>query len=144
MRVSARAIIIENGNVLTMFRRKIKEGNTREYYVIPGGGQDQGETLEETVVRELKEELNVDIQILGYVGSQEFQDTRSHFFHCEIVKGKPTLGGEELERMTQENYYEPRFVPAKEAEALQVAGYQFVALAQNKQYTSLPTESKEK
>ena len=144
MRVSARAIIIENGNVLTMFRRKIKEGNKTEYYVIPGGGQDQGETLEETVVRELKEELNVDIQILGYVGSQEYQDTRSHFFHCKIVKGKPTLGGEELERMTQENYYEPRFVLAKDAEALQVAGYEFVALAQKKQYISLPTESKEK
>ena len=100
--------------------------------------------IKDYTLDELKEELNVDIKVLGYVGSQEFQDTRSHFFHCEIVKGKPTLGGEELERMTQENYYEPRFVPAKDAEALQVAGYKFVALAQNKQYTSLPTESKEK
>ena len=31
MRVSSRAIIIENGKVLTMFRRKIKDGIVKEY-----------------------------------------------------------------------------------------------------------------
>ena len=34
MRISSRAVIIEDGKVLTMFRRKIKEGKTKEYYVI--------------------------------------------------------------------------------------------------------------
>ena len=39
-RVSSRAIIIENDKILVMFRRKIKEGKVKEYYVIPGGGKE--------------------------------------------------------------------------------------------------------
>ena len=68
MRVSSRAIIIENGKVLVMFRRKIKDGKVKEYYVIPGGGQDEGETLEENVKRELKEELKYIGEALEYYG----------------------------------------------------------------------------
>ena len=75
-RVSARAIIIENNQVLTMFRRKKKDdGSYKEYYVIPGGGVEPNETLEETCIRELKEEYNVDIKILGYLGKDEKEKT---------------------------------------------------------------------
>ena len=45
-RVSSRAIIIDDNKLLTMFRRKIKsDGTVKEYYVIPGGGLEEGETL---------------------------------------------------------------------------------------------------
>jgi len=44
MRASSRAVVIEDGKLLTMFRRKIKDNNVKEYYVIPGGGIDEGET----------------------------------------------------------------------------------------------------
>ena len=44
-RESARAIIVEGEKLLTIFRRKIdEEGNLKEYYVIPGGGIEEGET----------------------------------------------------------------------------------------------------
>ena len=65
MRVSSRAIIIENGKILTMFRRVLRNGVIKEYNAIPGGGQENGETLEQNVTRELKEEMNIDIEILG-------------------------------------------------------------------------------
>ena len=53
-RVSARAIIIEDGKLLTMFRRKKKEdGSYQEYYAIPGGGLEENETLK-NVIREIK------------------------------------------------------------------------------------------
>ena len=71
-RINSRAVIIENGKVLTMFRRKTKNGITEEYYVIPGGGIEDGETLEENVKRELSEELNVEIEIIGYLGTIEY------------------------------------------------------------------------
>ena len=46
-RISSRAIIIEDGKLLTMFRRKTKkDGSVKEYYVIPGGGLEENETLE--------------------------------------------------------------------------------------------------
>ena len=45
-RTNGRAIIIENDEVILMFRRKIKNGITKEYHAIPGGGQEENETLE--------------------------------------------------------------------------------------------------
>lgn len=110
MRVSSRAIIIENQKLLTMFRRKYSEGKWKEYYVIPGGGKEEGESLEENVARELKEEMNVDIKVLKFLGKHQDGNREDNYFLCEIVSGKPKLGGEELERMSDENYYEPRFI----------------------------------
>ena len=110
-RVSSRAIIIEDGKLLTMFRRKIKkDGSVKEYYVIPGGGLEESETLEENVIRELKEEFNVDIEIVKFLSTEEYDDTIANYFLCKIVNGTPKLGGEELDRMTPENYYEIRYI----------------------------------
>ena len=125
-RVSSRAIIIEDNKVLLMFRRKIKDGVKKEYYVVPGGGQDENETLEDTVTRELKEELNVDIKILGFLGTVELDDTISNYYHCSITKGKPMLGGEELDRMTEENYYEPRWVELSEIDNLDLTAKELI------------------
>lgn len=145
MRISARAIIIYNNCVLAMFRRrKNEDGTIQEYYVIPGGGQDEGETLEQTVTRELQEELNVEIQILGYVGSQEYKDTQSHFYHCTITKGVPQLGGEELDRMSESNFYEPRYIPLDQIHNVTLAGAAFVEKAVNKKYIPAPNQEKTK
>lgn len=136
MRISSRAVIIEGNKVLTMFRRRIKDGMSVEYYVIPGGGQDAGETLEETVIRELKEEMNVDIKVLGYLGNTIWQDSNSNFFHCEIVNGTPHLGGEELERMKEDNFYDPRYIDIDLLDTLDIKGSEFIKKAINKEYVN--------
>lgn len=120
-RVSSRAIIIEDGKLLTMFRRKIKkDGSVKEYYVIPGGGLEENETLEENVIRELKEEFNIDIAIVKFLGTEEYDDTIANYFLCKIVNGTPKLGGEELERMTKENYYEIRYIDLKNIDSYDI------------------------
>ena len=120
-RVSSRAIIIEDGKLLTMFRRKIKnDGSIKEYYVIPGGGLEENETLEENVIRELKEEFNVDIEVIKFLESVEYKDTIANYFLCKIVNGTPKLGGEELERMSESNYYEVRFVDLNELDNIDI------------------------
>ena len=133
-RINSRAVIIENGKVLTMFRRKTKNGITEEYYVIPGGGIEDGETLEENVKRELSEELNVEIEIIGYLGTIEYDTNIANFFHCNIVKGEPKLGGEELERMTEDNYYEVRFVDINKLDEIEFSAKEKVYQALNKEY----------
>jgi len=137
MRVSSRAIIIRDGKLLTMFRHKEKNNMIHEYYVIPGGGLEYGETLEENVVRELNEEMGVDIKILGYLGCSIDENNEQHYFHCEIVNGEPKLGGEELDRMSNENYYEPMFISLDDLNSIDIFGLEFVEKAKNKNYTDL-------
>lgn len=134
MRISSRAIIINDKKILLMFRRKMKEGKLKEYFVIPGGGLEDGETLEENVVRELREEMNVDVKILGYLGFKQDENNKQHYFHCEIVNGEPYLGGEELERMTKENYYEPIYVDLKNIKHIDLIGAEFIKKAITKDY----------
>ena len=128
-RVSSRAIIIENDKILVMFIRKIKEGKVKEYYVIPGGGKEENETLEENVKRELFEEMNIKIGILGYLGKYESENTVEHYFHCNIIKGVPRLGGEEKERMTKDNYYEIRFEKLDDLKKLELVAEEKVYMA---------------
>ena len=129
-RVSARAIIIENGEVLTMFRRKKKDdGSVKEYYVMPGGGVEEGESLEDTVIRELKEEYNVDIEIIKYLGTDEREKTIGHMFLCKIIEGIPTLSGEELDRCTEDNYYEIRRVNVNKLDDIDIDGKDFIRKA---------------
>jgi len=134
-RVSARAIIIEGNEVLTMFRRKKKDdGSYKEYYVIPGGGVEDGETLEETCIREIKEEYNVDIKVLGYLGSDEKETTIGHFFHAEIIDGVPTLGGEESDRNNPDNYYEIRRINIDKLDDYDIDAKEFINKAKNCEY----------
>ena len=120
-RISARGIILEGDNLYTMFRRKKKEnGKTKEYYVIPGGGVDEGEDFEKAVLRELKEEFSIDAEIEEYLGVKETDDTVEHFFKCRIINGTPKLGGEELERCSEENYYEIRKVSIKDLDNIDI------------------------
>lgn len=121
-RISSRGIIIEDGYLYTMFRRKIKvDGSVKEYYVIPGGGIEEGETKEENVIREMKEEFSIDVKIDGYLGKEETKDTIEYFFACSILDGIPELGGEEKERCSESNYYEIRKVSISELDSIDIS-----------------------
>lgn len=134
-RVSARAVIIENGQVIAMFRKKKQEDGThKEYYVIPGGGVEENETLEEACVRELKEEYNVDINVLGYLGKEENETTISHIFHAEISNGIPALGGEEKDKNNEDNYYEIKRININELDKINIYASEFIKKANNKEY----------
>lgn len=134
-RVSSRGIIIEDNYVYLMFRRKIKDdGTIKEYYVIPGGGIEDNETLEDNVIREMKEEFCVDVKIDGYLGKDEGDDSIAHFFACSIVNGTPCLGGEELERCTESNYYEIRKIAIEDLDKVDILSTDMIIKAYNKEY----------
>ena len=134
-RVSSRGIIIEDGNVYAMFRRRIKDdGTIKEYYVIPGGGINENETLEENVIREMKEEFSVDVKIRGYLGKDESDETIAHFFSCSIASGIPKLGGEELERCTKQNYYEIRKVAIEDLDKVDILSPDMIMKAFREEY----------
>ncbi len=134
-RISSRGIIIEDGKVYAMFRRRIKDdGTVKEYYVIPGGGIKENETLEENVIREMKEEFSVDVKIEGYLGKDEGEDSIANFFSCSIISGTPKLGGEEKERCSESNYYEIRQIPIEDLDKIDILAKDMIMKAYNKEY----------
>ena len=131
-RISSRGIIIDDDYVYVMFRRRIKEdGSVKEYYVIPGGGIDENETLEENVKRDIREEFSVEVNILDFLGSDESDDSIANFFACEIIEGTPKLGGEELNRCTEDNYYEIRKIRISDIDKIDILGKDMILKAYN-------------
>ena len=107
VRTAARAVILR-GEDLLVVRIRTEEG---EFMVLPGGGQNHGETLMQTVVREVREELGLTITVTGlayvreYVGKNHaMHRMHGHFhqvetvFHCQC-KDFSVLGtGREQDR----------------------------------------------
>jgi len=61
----------------------------------PGGKREKGETLEECIMREIYEELELNIKILGVFAKSiyHFQGNKIHFtvYNAEIIGGKLKL-----------------------------------------------------
>jgi ADP-ribose pyrophosphatase YjhB (NUDIX family) len=97
-RISVKAVIIQNGRVLAL----TKHGLGGDFYVVPGGGQNRGESLPKALQRECLEEvgLNVDVgQLLfvrDYIAANHepgLKPPDHHqvdvFFQCTIREGAP-------------------------------------------------------
>jgi 8-oxo-dGTP diphosphatase len=104
--ITSRGIIILEDEVILLFRRK----NNKEYYAIPGGHIEGNETKEECLMREIKEELNIDVEVLNLLGVLEKEEKVEYVYNCKYLGGKLKLGGEELEHNNSNNYYEIRKV----------------------------------
>ena len=83
-RKSARGIILKDDNIILIHR--IKEN--KEYYVYPGGGVEEGETNEQCVSREIKQELGIEIKILKYLYRLEEEKSIEYYFLCEYLSGE--------------------------------------------------------
>ena len=119
-RISGRAIIIDKDEVILLFRRKLKDGVLKEYYAIPGGGQEENETIEECVKREIKEELSLDVEIVKYLDKVEDEKNIGYVYQVKIIGGELKLGGEELEQNNPNNYYEPRRIKLTEIDNIEL------------------------
>ncbi len=86
IRNSAKALILRDGSLLTTMAETRSDGT---YYVLPGGGQEAGETLAEAVVRECREELGAEVGVerLLYIRERvEEQPHRVEFtFLCTLL-----------------------------------------------------------
>lgn len=71
-RPAARAIVFDGQKVALIFIRK------HGYYMLPGGGIDEGEDVRVALHRELDEELGCETQIISEVGSITIYNDRWH------------------------------------------------------------------
>lgn len=83
MGVAARAIIIEGDKMLVMRRKKYGS----EYYTLVGGQAKENETIEETLVREVKEETGLTIARAWLVFIEEHAPPYNdqYIYLCEVA-----------------------------------------------------------
>ena|SRR5581483_10339194 len=86
MSKAARAIITENNQILLMQREK--EGQT--YYTLVGGRVNSNESIEQAVVREVKEETGLDVIRASLVFIEEHPKpyNEQYTFLCEVAPHK--------------------------------------------------------
>jgi mutator protein MutT len=108
--IRAVAIIIKDREILLMHRIN----NGKEYFVFPGGGVEKGETIEDAVLREIKEEACLEVKIDRLLYQHVYDDDSEQFFYlCNYISGEAKLGkGNEAEEMKKDkrNYYNPLWI----------------------------------
>jgi len=105
-KVAAGAVVEHEGGIV-LLRREIDP--RAGFWVHPGGFVDRGETLEEAARRETREEVGLDVEILGLLGAFSFHDSEVVVvtYAARAISGEPTVGDESLEVRT----FDPRELP---------------------------------
>ena len=136
MQRTARAIIKNPYNedeIITIKRGKNVDNKYIEYYTFPGGHVEENETYEETVIRELNEELGIEVKVekeFSHIYNNDL-DREEVFFVCKYINGEIGTGnGPEFVNKDFEKY----------------GSYEIVNLNLNEleKYNLLPAEIKEK
>lgn len=91
-------VIIEVEGGIVLIQRK----NPPYGWALPGGFVDYGESLEEAAIREAKEEISLDVELVSQLGaySDPDRDPRQHNISVVFVaksKGKPVASDDALE-----------------------------------------------
>ena len=90
-RIRVAGIVPINDGFAFMHRADvIKRKDFQNYYTFPGGGLEEGETLEGGTIREIKEEFGINVKIIRklYEMNSEKFDQKEYFFLCEYIDGE--------------------------------------------------------
>lgn len=87
--------ILMNEKEEILIAKRKEEKHLGGYWEFPGGKIENGETPEESLIRELKEEMNITIKVKDYFGENIYKYERGTIkliaYFCEIVEGNITL-----------------------------------------------------
>lgn len=87
--------IIEDKTSGKIFATERGCGEFQGKWEFPGGKIEPGETREAALVRELREELAIDVKIEKFIGTVEYDYPKFHLtmhtFLCVIANGEPIL-----------------------------------------------------
>ncbi|MEU1470564.1 NUDIX domain-containing protein [Streptomyces sp. NPDC005761] len=88
------AIVVDGDRVL-MIRRRRREGNL--LWAFPGGAVEAGETPEQAAVREMSEEVRLEVEAVCVLGERVHPHTGRHMTYvaCAPVSGTAGVGDAE-------------------------------------------------
>ncbi len=95
--VGVRAVIFNDQQELLLLKRGKQAKNEVGKWEIPGGEVAYGETFKQALLREVTEEIGVEIEVkkLHYVWNHILPDENQHWiaptYICHIVQGNPSI-----------------------------------------------------
>lgn len=108
IRHANRAVLLSGERILLI---RMKDSRFGDFYVLPGGGQNGGETMHAGLVREVREELGIEIEVgrllyvREYIGRNHDFSPHHHHFHqvetvflARIISAKGLGSGRERDR----------------------------------------------
>lgn len=84
LRIVVVGLVLRNGEVLIAKKRLTPGHFLSGAWHVPGGRVEAGESVAEAVVREIREEAGIDVEIVASLGVIDLtaQRTRAHWFLC--------------------------------------------------------------
>lgn len=110
-RIRASAILLKKHQIALIHRHN----HGREYWVLPGGGIDLGETAEQAVAREVNEETGLTVtssRLVFYVNRFDEPEINQPCFVCEFIGENLSFTGPEIGQ-DPENLFEAKWVDIK-------------------------------
>ena len=103
MRNRSVAIVVRNGKILVERLCYKDANNGKEFFSVPGGGIEEGETPEQTVLRELKEECGLDGIIVKPLAIVCSYGRKEYSFEVSVPDDQQAITGYDPEEAGNEN-----------------------------------------
>ena len=112
MRHRAGIVLIEDGKVVLIERHRAG----LHYFTFPGGGVEDGETVEEAAIREMKEETGLSVEAIRKIAEIQFNGNPQSYFLAKRIGGEFGSGaGEEYGAYDPKHgTYHPLWMPVSE------------------------------
>ena len=98
------AVIVKDGTILATQRGY---GEFKGKWEFPGGKVENGENLEQAIIREIKEETNADINVIEYINTVEYDYSTFHLtmhtYLCELLNNNPEFVYHDNNTLEHEN-----------------------------------------
>lgn len=88
MRTRVAGIIPMGDGFAFMHRVGVQNHPIGNYYTFPGGGKEEGETIEEGTKREIQEEFGINVEIVKQLYYLKNEEKEEYFFLCKYIDGK--------------------------------------------------------